>query len=437
MEQTGFKKKLSLAMASMLMISALGQATYAEHATNVANVTSISREAEEASVTSLPFKDNRLLNPDDPVTRDLFFQMLTEALGLQVEQGTDSFPYVQAAEEQGWFEPKAFPYRGWEEPLRKHELAHIAVRALQSGEKLNDDMYDAVRLGLLGGTEDGQLEPAVKITQAQAALAIDRILRAKQGEKLPVDRKALKNAEKVKSARKDSWGRAIRTTNLPKNHRQFPYILEQWPNEMYNLNHDFKPYNTNINPAKFTNLRSYADKSIIVYNTDHLVNWVDDAEKYISQIINVDYNKLDNSWMGNIKETVNPQNLEYINNQLNDNLGAYITSAKKNKVKVTGGIVKAEPSIMFIDGETYIRIYFTFKATSFTDQSKIFYDPAPRYRPHMDFFKSVNIKKNVEYEVFANLGFVDRSYGSGGVLTSKAISFYAYVLEDAIIREKK
>ncbi|MOA65827.1 hypothetical protein D3C78_1923520 [compost metagenome] len=69
-------------------------------------------------------------------------------------------------------------------------------------------MYDAISLGLISGTSNGKLEPAVKTTRAQAAVVIDRILRVKQGEKLPVDQKALKAADKVKLNKKDPWGRA-------------------------------------------------------------------------------------------------------------------------------------------------------------------------------------------------------------------------------------
>lgn len=454
MKRTRLSKLLSGAMVSALMVSLLGHASYAESATPISV-----QAAEQFSASSAPFKDikghwaeqvimqgydkgyidassTKMFNPNEPVTREQFCTMLVKALELPLVQASKGNAYVNTAIKEGFVEEEAFDTLDWTEPLRKHQLAHIAVRALSSNEKIQDDMYDAIRFGLISGTGDGKLEPAVKTTRAQAAVVIDRILRVKQGEKLSVDQKALKAAEKVKKNKKDPWGRAIRTTNLPKNAKDFPYILEEWPNEMYDLNHTFKSYHTKITPLEFTDLRSYDNQDYVVYNTDHLVQWVDFAEKYVSHLINVDYTKLDNAWMKPIKETVNPRNSDHMDRQLNDTLGVYIAAAKKNKTKVTGGIVKAEPSIVFVNGASYMRIYFTFKATSFSNQSQIFYDPSPKYRPHLDFFKSVSIKKNVEYEVFANLGFVNQNY-NGGLLTGSNISFSSFLLDDAIIREKK
>lgn len=457
MKQTRLIKKIwSVTILSTLMAALLGHAAYAKSITpNPGNAVEFSPFSSQVS----PFKDikghwaesiivlgyekgyidasstNRF-KPDDAVTRKQFFTMLVKALELPLIESFEENVYVHTAKMEGLFQEEMFPYSNWEEPLRKHQLAHISVRALESSKNIQDDMYDAISLGLISGTSNGKLEPAVKTTRAQAAVVIDRILRVKQGEKLPVDQKALKAADKVKLNKKDPWGRAIRTTNLPKNAKDFPYILEEWPNEMYELNHSFKSYHTNITPAAFTDLRSYANQDYVVYNTDHLVEWVELAETYISHLINVDYTKLDKNWMKPIKETVNPRNSDHMDRQLNDTLGTYITAAKKNKTKVTGGIVKAEPSIVFVDGQSYMRIYFTFKATSFSDQSHLFYDPSPKFGTHLALFKSITIKKNVEYEVFANLGFINTS-NNGGLLTDNTISFSAFLLNDAIIREKK
>ncbi|MDM5275763.1 hypothetical protein QUF95_00085, partial [Paenibacillus silvae] len=70
-------------------------------------------------------------------------------------------------------------------------------------------------------------------TRAQALTVVDRIHKVRGGQTLQVDTVALKNAEKAKNAERDPWGRVIRTTNLPKNAKDFPYILEEYPNEMY------------------------------------------------------------------------------------------------------------------------------------------------------------------------------------------------------------
>lgn len=447
--RTKFSKIVSVAIATSLMVSLLGHAAYAEQ------ITPGDQKRAEAVNSGTPFKDikghwaeqailqgyekgyistssTNTFQPNDSVTRADFIEMLVKALELPLDRDWEA-TYTAIAQNHGLFEKDSFPYRNWDVPLRKHQLAHIAVRALQNGEKIQDDMYDAVRHGFIGGSGDGKLNPIEKTTRAQAAVVIDRVLRVRQGEKLPVDTKALKNAEKDKTAKKDPWGRAIRTTNLPKNHKDFPYILKEWPNEMYNLNHDFNSSFYKVTPVEYLDLRTF--DNIPLYNTDHLLSWVDQAETYMNHVLNVDYRKLDDSWMEPIKETVNKNKLDYLDRQLNSTIGDYMTAAKKSKIKVTSGTVKAEPSIVFSDGYSYMRVYFTFTATSFADQSHLFYSPTPKLRQYLNFFKSVKIKKNVEYEVFANLEFSND--GAIGMLDIEKISFRAFILHDAIIREKK
>lgn len=460
---------LSVIMVSVLMTSAGSQAVYAE--STISTGQSVNSVAQSSS---LPFKDIKghwaeqsivrgyekgyieststsKFEPNEFITRQEFVTMLMKAQNRSIENENAEGAYIYAARDQGLFDAGQFVYDRWgdpedrdstsiylytwDDPIRKHQLAHIAVRALGKEEEIQDDIYDAIRYGLIGAGADGKLNPAEKTTRAQAAVVIDRILRIGQGESFPVDQKALAAAEKVKLAQKDPWGRAIRTTNLPKNYQDFPYILEEWPNEMYNLNHEFKTIHSKITPVQFTDLRSWASSDVLVYNTDDVADRAEDAEQYVNQLINVDYTKLDQAWMDKIKALTNPEGLDWVDRQMDKMLKEYVASAKKNKVQVRGSAT-AEPSIMFVNGETFVRVHFTFKATSFTDRKKIFFDQMPSFYTHKNFYDSVVIKKNVEYEVYANIAFVNRSYG-GGMLSTGAIDQFAFLFEDAIVKEKK
>ncbi|GIO36447.1 hypothetical protein J41TS12_13080 [Paenibacillus antibioticophila] len=460
---------LSVIMVSVLMTSAGSQAVYAE--STISTGQSVNSVAQSSS---LPFKDIKghwaeqsivrgyekgyieststsKFEPNEFITRQEFVTMLMKAQNRSIENENAEGAYIYAARDQGLFDAGQFVYDRWgdpedrdstsiylytwDDPIRKHQLAHIAVRALGKEEEIQDDIYDAIRYGLIGAGADGKLNPAEKTTRAQAAVVIDRILRIGQGESFPVDQKTLAAAEKVKLAQKDPWGRAIRTTNLPKNYQDFPYIQEEWPNEMYNLNHEFKTIHSKITPVQFTDLRSWASSDVLVYNTDDVADRAEDAEQYVNQLINVDYTKLDQAWMDKIKALTNPEGLDWVDRQMDKMLKEYVASAKKNKVQVRGSAT-AEPSIMFVNGETFVRVHFTFKATSFTDRKKIFFDQMPSFYTHKNFYDSVVIKKNVEYEVYANIAFVNRSYG-GGMLSTGAIDQFAFLFEDAIVKEKK
>lgn len=469
MTRRGKNTILSVVMVSVLMTSAGSHAVYAESTTSTTQPTSGVVQSSNA-----PFKDIKghwaeqsivrgyekgyieaastsKFEPNEFITRQEFVTMLMKAQNRSIENENAEGAYIYAARDLGLFDAGQFVYDRWgdpedrdstsiylytwDEPIRKHQLAHIAVRALGKDEKIQDDMYDAIRYGLVSSGSDGNLNTAEKTTRAQAAVVIDRILRIGEGESFPVDQKALAAAEKVKLAQKDPWGRAIRTTNLPKNYQDFPYILEEWPNEMYNLNHEFKTYHSKITPVQFTDLRSWASPDLLVYNTDDAARMAEDAEEYVNQLINVDYTKLDQAWMDKIKELTSPEGLEWVDRQMDGMLKEYVASAKKNKVQVRGSAT-AEPSIMFINGETFVRVHFTFKATGFTDRKKIFFDQMPGFYTHKNFYNSVVIKKNVEYEAYANIAFVDRTYG-GGTLSTGAVDQFAFLFEDAIVKVKK
>ncbi len=301
-------------------------------------------------------------------TQAEFLKMLNLAQKVTVDyagQGQTWYsPYITVAENKGIYKYGEYKAEQWTGPITLQEMAKMAVNS--------------------------------------------------QGEKLPIDDKESSTAEQVKNAPKDPWGRAIRTTDLPENYKDFPYILADAPNELYDLKHEYKSYNSNLTPVQFLEIDGYKKEDID--------KWAEYVEQFVYQIVNVDYTTLDEQWGNKLTSVMNKSAA------LNEDVANYIKEAKENKVKIVG-TVKAEPSIVFLDGPNYMRVHFTFKVTSFDDSNKaIFYE---------DWKSKVKIEKNVEYEGYSNISLTTAAYGAVGDLSYARVAVLASLFKEASYKPKQ
>ncbi|TVX87299.1 S-layer homology domain-containing protein [Paenibacillus agilis] len=138
--------------------------------------------------------------PNNKVTRAEFVKMAVSALNLPVESSTNGswyVKYVDAAQSSGIFSTGDFADTDWNKPLTREEMAKVAVRALGSTAKVEENqwMYLATKNGIISGTSPGEISPKGVTTRAQAISVIERILKVKNGEKLPADKYAVAAAE--------------------------------------------------------------------------------------------------------------------------------------------------------------------------------------------------------------------------------------------------
>ncbi|WP_028594173.1 S-layer homology domain-containing protein [Paenibacillus assamensis] len=138
--------------------------------------------------------------PNHKVTRAEFVKMAVSALNLPVGSSlSDSWyvKYVDAAKSSGIFATGDFADADWNKPLTREEMAKVAVRALGSVTKVEENqwMYLAAKNGIISGTSPGEISPNGATTRAQAISVIERMLKVKNGEKLPADKYAVAAAE--------------------------------------------------------------------------------------------------------------------------------------------------------------------------------------------------------------------------------------------------
>jgi S-layer homology domain. len=378
--------------------------------------------------------------PDQVVTREEFIKMAVEAFGLDTSRykAPDmwSLPYLAAAVENGWIAPDEYDYRkdklippeGYKDrgarmasfqkkdgnllsiyadtahyPMPRHEMAKVAINALgksventgKDWEYKNAVMRQAVNLGLIHGMGNGNLAPDGTTTRAQAVVVIQRMLTLKNGGTLPVDPSAQEAAKKDY----DPWGRTIRTTNLPKNASDFPYILEGIPNEMYEMPFIWTHSKSFQTPKQFAETGEFTKEDL-----DQVLERI---EKAYHMILNVDYRAIDPETWGKelrkLQASGNPV-LEQRNIE-------YAKWVVENKISIEG-YIDAEPSMAYVaDGSGwFVRAKFKFKINSYDKKSnKLLYDYLfEEFYREGGFF---DFEKGVWNEGYTDIMFATNHYG--------------------------
>ncbi|MEI2395755.1 MULTISPECIES: S-layer homology domain-containing protein [Paenibacillus] len=377
---------LSTAVLAVSIFAGVGNAVQAE-APAAASFTDTTGHWAEASILAAVQKGyvsgypEGTFQPEKTVSRSEFIAMLVRSLGQASDTSTTSpwyIPYVNTATESGYYVTGDFSSDDWNAPLSRQELARIAVRVIGKTAKDNTEyMYMATSNGVLSGTGNGALNVTGTTTRAQTVTVIERISHILQGETLPVDTLAVANAQEAMNAPKDPWGRAVRTTNLPKNAKDFPYILEEYPNEMYELELPFKGI---TEPAfKISTPAELYKTDTLIQNKKEMEKWKDNAEAYYKLLLNVDYRTINGKWATDLYSHKNQWNSVGLEEVMD-----YVVWAKKNKI-VTEGSLVVEPSMIFHSriGSYFIRAEFSFRIKEYTEYNEIFDDI--RFNSHQGF----------------------------------------------------
>lgn len=171
-------------------------------------------------------------------------------------------------------------------------------------------------------------------------------------------------------------GQLIRTKNLPKNASDYPYILECFPNEYYEMNYSF---------MYLTGFEDGSDRDVYAYpkeiNYDYLYdNYYDfqfniemdkyelydlafsQVEKYLNHVFNVDYRTVNDKWKEGLESSLTQGNSDWrIKNWIND----YVEAIKKNRVIVECEHIAIDKGTLYETvGSLYVRAYVKYKITA-------------------------------------------------------------------------
>lgn len=194
------KKKLSVFGITMLCFASIGYDVMDSSAQSQIRFKDTAQHWAEQSIQTAVEKkyvdgyEDGTFKPDALISRAEFIKMVALATGEKVNQ----------ADGDGWFQPYAdrlkaleiipveFPER-YNEPLQRYEMSILSVRSVD--KNLKGTLVDSTKLGLIHGISRTDLDVYGSSTRAQAITVIERILSARKGEKLPIDKYASSAAE--------------------------------------------------------------------------------------------------------------------------------------------------------------------------------------------------------------------------------------------------
>ncbi|WP_246132043.1 copper amine oxidase N-terminal domain-containing protein [Paenibacillus hemerocallicola] len=160
----------------------------------------------------------------------------------------------------------------------------------------------------------------------------------------------------------DPWGRLIRTTDLPSNAADYPYILADISNEMYELAY---PYHHEERSKVSATVASQTE-----YSKQNKDIWIERVKTFGSLWLNVDYRTIDDSWAQALFAT----KMQNSDGELR-RIREYVSWVKENHIHIEG-YLDPEPSMIFYDGfgSDNIRAHFRLRFVSYDKSERLLYD---------------------------------------------------------------
>lgn len=204
-----------------------------------------------------------------------------------------------------------------------------------------DSLYMCFTKGIMIGKSNGKFSqtrkftPTAKITPADANKLVKRLSDKSKRFKLSYD------------------GQVIRTTNLPKNYKEYPYILASFPNSFY----EKKMWFTKQRKKGYYDTAKQTSKALDDEDKDLICDMV---RKNLELRLNVDYRKtFTNKWKSELAETY------YNPDSVMSDINTYVKNAKQRKVIISSSKIVVDPSTMWDDNGAYIvKVYAKFKVKS-------------------------------------------------------------------------
>ena len=272
----------------------------------------------------------------------------------------------------------------------------------KADDKYKESLYKCFTKGIMVGKSDGTYSstrkflPKTKITKDEAKKMMNRLKNKGKRFKLSYD------------------GQVLRIINLPKNYKDYPYILASFPNSYYEKKMSISKQRTKEDktPAQTAKILSDEDKDMICAK----------IKKNVELRLNINYKKTFTSkWKSDLMGT-------YFDSNKQKSVNAYIKAAKGRKIVMSSGDVIVDPSSLWLcrNGVVYGRVYVKFRvkhgnipSAKSELQNEVIYG-------NYTAVKNLSSKKTITY---ANEIGCDISY-TGKKITSCGISVYFDGIDD-------
>lgn len=308
-----------------------------------------------------------------------FIRIIVQATGLEIDESRNS-PYLYAAVSVGIVKTGEFKdYKGY---LTRTDAAVILNRA-------DEYLYgDAVDSKLLKIVLEERISDINKITKSKREAVAKTYAKGfmkgysngyyiKSREFRGSELMTIAGARGIAAMLKDTNKRAkispdgqiIRITNLPKNAKDYEYILVTYPNSFYEMKFRYQDAKYYFEPEELVHYASPARfKDVIFHGEDiqvildkYLDIWMDRVEINLRTRLNIDYRTVGNTWINTLRSTYTMYNDAYDNKRITDEIKKYVNKVKKNKIVIQSKIISVEPSLLYVHNAFYVRSYVKFK----------------------------------------------------------------------------
>ena len=198
--------------------------------------------------------------------------------------------------------------------------------------------------GIMIGKSNGKYSqsrkflPTSKITKSEATKLVNRLSDTSKRFKLTYD------------------GQLTRTVNLPKNYKEYPYILASFPNSFYEKKMWYTKQRNNSGWHAETPKQTAAKEDPEVRDMI-----CDTVRKNLELRLNVNYKKTFTSkWKSELANTY------FDPSDMTSDINKYVTAAKSRKVVVESYKIVVDPSMVWRNTDTsyYVKVYAQFKVKS-------------------------------------------------------------------------
>ena len=306
-----------------------------------------------------------------------FIKLTVEATGLEVET-----TYLNAALKAGIV--KEGDFSDYSKYTTRTDAAVILNRADEylHGDKVDPDLLSVVlssRISDISKITKDKREAVAKIYAKGFVKGYSNGHYIKSREYRGSEYMTTAGAKNVISMLKDTKKRAklspdgqlIRTTNLPKNAKDYEYILETYPNSFYEMKflyqlnkYYFDPEELihYASPVRFKNISFHGGDMMKVLDL-YKDTWMERVETNLNSRLNVDYRTIDNEWINTLRGTYVQHGVTYNDKEITDEIKDYVKVVKKNKLVIQSKVIAVEPSTLYKDMSYYVRAYVKFKVT--------------------------------------------------------------------------
>ncbi|MDF2869900.1 MAG: hypothetical protein K0R05_1475 [Anaerocolumna sp.] len=330
-----------------------------------------------------------------------FIKLLVPAVGLEVDT-TATSPYLKAALAAGIV--KEGDFKDYKADLTRVDAVVLLNRADEylHGDKVDPDLLEVIiakRISDIKKIPVGKRDAVAKVYAKGLIVGKSNGMYIQNRAFNGYDYMTTTDAKKVVALLSNTKGRAklspdgqlIRTTNLPKNAKSYPYILEAFPNSFYEMKFLYQIRTYSWNPVEGKDYSSpvyertkkenelLKEESIYHFTDD----WVKKVEDNLKYRLNVDYRTINNTWLNQLRSTYFIYNIASVDKKITDEIKEYMNYVKKNQIVIKSSAISVEPSVMYKDLHFYFRVFIKFKVSFHGDklnQNDLFFS-----RGHVNF----------------------------------------------------